>query len=1426
MKEGLKYIFLFNLLILLNADLLCQVHLESNFFPPDIRFDNYLINNGEASEIATCILIDRMGFLWCCTETEIYRYDGNRYRKYSIGEENKRSHKATRLNIFEDSKGRIWIGTSNGLAKLEKGYDNFTNFLPDTAIIPLLNNYIRSVNEDNEGLLWIRTNKDIFSFNTKSEKFTRFTTDSLSCYPQNTSYTPEINCFLADSIGSKWFITYKGLYRLNNRDKNFIKVLPDTSYPDLKGSGKINCINTDKKGNIWLGTESEGLLKWNFTQSRFEKIHIQPGGNAGKVFKGVSFVLPDHDGSIWAFGNSVFTKYNPGDDIVKNYTFTYNTRTIHESPSSPVWIDQAFQCSNGNLWFINKGAGLIYRFDPDSEQLSFYRTPNFIVFQCIIDHTESLWFACVRHDIFRLLSDQFPYLSLPVNNSSDVIQVHKKNIIDDDQNNIWILLNLGIYIIRNFDNKSYPAMHQFRFPNGDSTTGSGFKDQKGNLWFASKRGDILMYNPVSHNFKDLTPWNEPDFTEMGAMPLIQEDKAGNIWIATSYHGLFRLSQRSDKLEHILDFIAHIDRNSYNLLFDFLIDDNDDIWLLTGEAILKIKIPELKIINLSDSAGEELSCAECNIRIDEDSKRNIWLLNNINGLYVFDRSNNTFKKVNLINDENDDTAQEFFDMLIDRMDRIWIAHNRGITIYDPITGDKRLIITPRLTFDVQSFQSKSGYVFYINNDLLFIFKENVSANRYIPPVYITRLLVNGSDYNKILNKKADIRSLNKIDLPFNRNTLVFEFAALNYMNPEQNSYRYIMSRVDRDTVISSQGMPADYKNLSPGIYKFWVTGSNNDGYWNPDGVSMEIRIHPPWFKAVPAFIVYALIIIFLIYIYIRLRTAHLIRDKILLETEVKTRTIELEQKNRQLAETDRLKTHFFTDISHEIRTPLSLIIGPLENILNEELLSARLRGMIEIMRRNAQRLMNLVNQLLDISRLDAGKMKINLTKDNIVKYLRILVYDYLTLAESKHIKYIAELPEMEFITWFDRDKTEKIISNILLNAFKYTPQNGTVQCTVNIESASSKNDQYFLNIRILDSGKGISREHLSKIFDRFYRVEEHDETDGHGTGIGLSLVQEFVALLHGKIDVNSTQGKGSDFFVSIPLGKEHLSSDEYIIIEPSEKVSVIPDKIKWEEKYGYSQQKKADNRKLLVLVIEDNEDLRKYIREIMESEYRILEAPEGRTGINIAYTMMPDLIITDIMMPDLNGLQLCSQLKNDERTSHIPIVMLTAKTSVDDKIEGLKTGADDYVTKPFYTGEFKARISNILAQREKLKLKYSKLNLLSINLEITGSVDDRFVARIINIINENLKDHEFDVSVLERQIGMSRMHLSRKLKIITGLTPGTLIRNIRLEKAAELLLKKTGNITEIANSVGISNPSNFTKAFRNYFGVSPKRYTKQ
>jgi|WetSurSiteA1Bulk_404760.scaffolds.fasta_scaffold01525_2 signal transduction histidine kinase/DNA-binding response OmpR family regulator/ligand-binding sensor domain-containing protein len=1422
MNENVRYLVCAAFFATLQVNIYCQKFLDPEYYPPDIRWDNFLLKGGEASQETISILIDSKGFLWSGNETGLYRFDGTRYIEYGVSNGTRSGFKGFFVSsIFEDSEGTIWIGTSEALNKLDQKAGTFKYYIPDSVVKSEISNYIRAIREDRNGLLWILTKKDIYSFDRKSEEFKLFTTDSLSWFPANITYIPEDQCYTEDNHGNKWFVTFSGLYLFNNQDKSFRMELPDPDNNLPGGIDKVKCVCTDKNGTVWIGTEGAGLLRWNDNGNKPVSIEGRTEGKRRDSFKTVSTILADKNGSIWMFGNCSFSNYNPENGKIKNYIINYKNKTVYESPVSEVFIDQAFQFEDGTIWFISKLFGLMFRFDPITEKLYLYRSPSFVVFQCILDKTGSFWCACIRNNIFRLITDHIPFLTIPVNNSSHVAPIHRGNIVEDNQNQIYFLFLQGIYICNKFDVSSALILSKFRFPDGDTIAGGGFTDRKGNLWFGNKQGKITRYDPLNKIITNLKYGYSTSYTDVVFVPLIREDKAGNIWVVT-YNGLFRVNRMYDKLDYVLELNAKQGEQDLSILFDFLIDGQETLWILTSESILSIKIPEMKITDYAGYGNGIFRSIESNIRVGEDSKGNIFILNTRNGVYQFNRQNKSFTKIDIIKEE---PGSQYYDLFIDRTDRLWIAHNRGITVYDLLEKDSHLIKMPKLQNDVQAYQTKSGNIIYVNNDQLYIFYENIPLNKNVPPVYLTRLLINGTDYNKIFTEGNDVSSIKELNLPFNQNSLSIEFAALNYLNPERNQYRYFMEGFDRDTTLTGQGFPAEFKNMPPGRYRFWVTGSNNDGLWNPSGVSLDIRIHPPWYRSVLAYIIYILAAISSLTAYIRIRTYRLTRDKMRLKAEIEKATAELESKNLQLAEIDRIKTHFFTDISHEIRTPLSMILGPLEIIEKEEMLNSRMTGMIDLMKRNSQRLMHLVNQLLDISKLDAGKMKITLVEDDIIKCLRILVYEFLSLAESKHIKYLADLPENPFNTLFDRDKIEKIISNLLTNAFKYTPQKGEVQCIVRIEYDESKNLPPLLKVRVLDSGPGISEEHQPRIFDRFYRIEGHHETGGHGTGIGLSLVQEFVSLLKGEIKVNSIKGKGSDFSITIPLGKDHLSIEEYILMESPTGITDKQLLINLKHQFDSGPIKRDQESKETLLIIEDNDDLRIFIGDSLKGKYIIHEAENGKVGINIAFTMMPDLIVTDIMMPGLDGIQLCNQLKNDERTSHIPVILLTAKATTEDKIAGLQSGADDYIVKPFNMAELSTRISNLLEIRDKLRLKYDKLHFIGSGKWIAESVDDKFMVRVLKTVDSNLRYPNFDVGSLQEQIGMSKTHLTRKLKILTGLTPGLLIRNIRLEKAAEMLKKSAGNITEIANSVGISNPSNFTKSFRKYFGVSPKDYSK-
>ena len=1200
MKNSTRYLIFCVLLFLLTVKAFSQKILDPEFVPPDVKWDNFLTKGGEAGQKTISILIDRRGFLWSGTETGLYRFDGARYIEYGLNKGDNKGFKGLSVTcIFEDSDGTIWVGTSQALNRLDQKSGTFLHYFPDSTENKGTGNFIRSINEDKEGLLWIRTGRNIYLFDKKSALFSRYTVDPGSWYPWNDVYTVDSQHFAEDSKGNKWFVTYSALYRFSSSDNSFRMVLPDTLNDKIHNVKRVRCVSIDKDGTVWIGTEGSGLLRWNEILDKPEEINIRPEGKNKEVFNSVSTILHGIDGSLWCFGNGLFSKYDHLNNSISNYIFLYKYRTVYENRDSPVWIDDAFQQGDGTIWFLNKRAGLMFRFYPATEKLCLYRSPVFMLYQCLMDNTGSFWFSAIRNNVLRLVTGQLPFSTVLINNSANTAQTNRNNIIEDEQKNIWLLLNYGTYVSDSLKTVSSFFLRQFRFPDGDTTKGSGFKDSKGNLWFGYYTGKITRYNPFSGTFKNFyLPQSDPAGSLFWT-PLIREDEYRNIWIATSRSGIYRIEGGIERPEHYMDFIADRQGINQSMLIDFLIDSNDQFWLLTSESILSVSMDEKKITDYTNYGNDIFTSFRSNVRIREDAKGNIWILNSRSGLHLFNRQDESFTKYEVIAEE---PGTEYYDLLADRKGKLWIGHNKGISILDPETRNTRMIRTPKLQYDLQSSQISTGHVLYVNDYRLFIFNEDPPINNTIPTVYITGLLINGVDFNQIYSDKKEIGSVSKIELPYRQNTLKIEFAALNYLNPEYNRYRYFMTKRDKDTVTVSQGFAAEYKSLPPGKYRFWVTGSNNDGLWNPAGASIDIRIRTPWHRSWLAFLFYFIIFAGGLAWYIRFRIRYLTKEKQKLKAQIEEATAELEAKNMKLAEIDRIKTHFFTDISHEIRTPLTLILGPLETISGEEMLSSRMTGLIDLMKSNANRLMNLVNQLLDISSLDAGKMKITLVQDDIVKCLRILVYEFLSMAESKQIKYIADLPEKVFSIWFDRDKTEKIISNLLSNSFKYTPRNGTVQCIIKMDEDKDIKGRYWLNIRVLDSGKGISKENQDRIFDRFFRVEGHHEKEGYGTGIGLSLVREFVSLLHGEIKFDSTPGKGSDFNVILPLGKEHLAPEEYIITGPADDIPVKSFRDNFERKYITNEVKPEIKKRFRILIIEDNKELRDYIKDSLHDNY--------------------------------------------------------------------------------------------------------------------------------------------------------------------------------------------------------------------------------
>jgi signal transduction histidine kinase/DNA-binding response OmpR family regulator len=624
---------------------------------------------------------------------------------------------------------------------------------------------------------------------------------------------------------------------------------------------------------------------------------------------------------------------------------------------------------------------------------------------------------------------------------------------------------------------------------------------------------------------------------------------------------------------------------------------------------------------------------------------------------------------------------------------------------------------------------------------------------------------------------------------------------------------MMEGLDKDWVKSGTRRFASYPNLDPGEYIFRVKGSNNDGIWNEAGTSILIIISPPWWKTWWAYLLYAII---LISIFTSLTRFYLNRQRLAQKLALESEHAE------KLEEVARMKSNFFTNISHEFRTPLTLILGPAQKIASNE--SKNPEKDADIITRNSKRLLQLVNQLLDLSKLDAGKLKLSASAGNLISFVKGLALSFESLSESRDIMLKIKSDKELIEVYFDKEMMVKILSNLLSNAFKFTPEGGNVTITI----SETTNDN--VEIKIRNTGIGIPQKELPKLFDRFYQVDSSQTKEHEGTGIGLALVKELVELHHGSISVESLESDvkrdisgWTQFTITLPMGRTHLKDDEILITEQKYEQKEIP--IQEEE---YVNMKKLDEvvthpdeTKNIILVVEDNYDMREYIKESLSDKYVVEEAVNGEQGVRIAEKIIPDLIISDLMMPKMDGNELTRILKNDEKTSHIPIIILTAKSGQENKIEGLQTGADDYLTKPFDLKELRVRVENLISIRKKLQEKFRRGEFVfKAEEKKLRSIDERFLNKVNDVIEKHLKEEEFSIEEFGSEVGMSRTQLHRKLRALVGKSASHYVRTVRLTKAKKMIEGEKGNISEISYLVGFSSPAYFTRCFKEEFGYPP------
>jgi signal transduction histidine kinase/ligand-binding sensor domain-containing protein/DNA-binding response OmpR family regulator len=1358
----------------------------------------------------------------------------------------------------------MWFG-SNGLFRYD-GY-NFKIFKhnPDDEKSLSFNGVI-SIYEDRSGTLWFGTEGGgLNKYNRETNQFTRYAHDPNK---PNSLSNNVVGSILEDRSGNFWIGTFGGLNKLISSDSvtSFIRYRNDPDDLASLSNDFIGQICEDKPGNLWIAT-GNGLDKLspdetNKSSPTFIHYKHNPDDPRSLSHNAVFSIFEDYSGTLWigTIGGGI-NKIVPNDPDESSHSFIHYLNNPGEPTSlsnNSVW--SIFEDTSGDLWFGTLGGGL-NKFDEVNEAFTNYKSnPNDSkslngnwVYSIYEDNSGILWVGTMPGGLnkFDPLKNQFKHYKHDPNNPKSLSSDRVWSIYEDSDDNLWIGTFYGGLnrLVYGRNGKSAPSFfHYSHNPSDLKSINSVFsicEDNSGNIWLGTFGGGLKKLaqsekkksNPKFIHY-EFDP-NDPTSLSDNAIRVIFKDKNGNLWIGTD-GGLNKLINRIDKSSSAT-FVRYLNNPkdptsiSNNQVWCIYQDKQGTIWIGTSGGLNKLISPdnvqsEATFIHYTHDLGNPTSLSGNQVSsIYEDNSGNFWIGTEEGGLHKFDRKSEKFIRYK---EEDGLPSNSIKGILGDDQGNLWLSTGDGLSNFNPKTKTFKNYSTKdglqSAYFQAGAyFKNKNGEMFFGgNNGFNSFYPDSIKENIRIPPVVITDFqLFNNSvpvgldtNTNRTILTKT-ITETNEIELTYKDYIISFEFAALDFHTPGKNQYAYILEGFDKEwNYTDANKRFATYTNLDPGEYTLKVKGSNNDGIWNETGTSIKLVITPPWWTTWWAYILYILFGLGLLY---SLRRYELNRTR--LKSQVKLDEVKLKERE----ETDRMKSRFFANISHEFRTPLTLILGPTEKVLSESK-DNETKKQLSIVKRSAKHLLGLINQLLDLSKLEAGKLELKAARANIVPFIKGITMSFESAAERKDITLKVKSSNDEIELYFDKEKMTKIMTNLLSNAFKFTPEGGQIKVSIDAGENNS------ITIKVRDTGVGISEEELSKLFDRFYQVDSSQTREHEGTGIGLALTKELVELHHGTISADSKLGEWTEFTIELPVGRMHLKDDEIVeenvILSGAKNLSepVTDDFIKTDSSSSVmSQTPQNDNEiskdKNIVLVVEDNTDVREYIKDSLGKDFQIEEATNGEHGVIKAEQIIPDLIISDVMMPKMDGNELTKRLKNDEKTSHIPIILLTAKSDHENKLEGLETGADAYLTKPFDTKELRIRINNLISIRRKLQKRYSKGDFVAIKRveeKKLSNLDEKFMAKVIEVIESHITEEEFSIEEFDKEIGMGRVQIYRKVKALTGKSPSRYIRSIRLTRAKHMIDEKKGNISEIAYSVGFSSPQYFTRCFKDEFGFPP------
>jgi signal transduction histidine kinase/ligand-binding sensor domain-containing protein/DNA-binding response OmpR family regulator len=1445
--------------------------------PTTFQFIHLGEDEGLSQKTITAILQDRQGFLWFGTEDGLVRYNGYRFHTFTHFVDDSLSlsnHKVT--SLFEDSRGRLWVGTTNGLNYFDPQSESFVRIrtLPENYdhTTP---NLIHTICEDRNGDLWtgnsiglsrIQFIADPHDTTQKSVTrlpqlgYIRITHLSLQAGQSNKEQHMVLS-MLIDSRGNFWVGTDMGVMRLVSLSPNSRSESDVDSYKFenlyRQSDDHSPLLNTyvlgfleDRNGFVWVST-SLGLVRIGLpdtanTNGLHPQIQYYPSEGSRYRRGGFLEVRSKQGSKLW------LSNRNHGFVIFDPQNGTYHALAEEAATASgttiPYYITDIYRDRTGLIWLGTDSGGL-YKYDPVSSRFSNFHpdlnqvayNPNIDMRFVFEDSRGDLWIA--NEGVYRCNRQTGEILAVYWANHQ---QVHdwtfKNKIVEDGHGFIWLGSEFG-------------GLYRYDPNSQRMSRMTGFSTNAEDFLRSVREEDIIL--PNNRNLKPVTTRIGSELSVSENVTALCRDPHGNIWVAANVD---QFGAGKDGAEPAL-LVSHIDINTQKIRryrLDRLIspDFQPDtqtifaihaeypgvLWLGTSFGLVRFE-PATGAVKVY-RAGPRQEAKLSNNRVQAVTadwrfpERYLWVGTDGGGLCRFDKSEETFRRYTLKDGLPDEVVSS---VLSDRQGNLWLGTSKGLCNAS-LSPDTREIVRLRnydrsngiidddfsFFYGQNAHQNAKGEMFFAGAQGISIFDpEDIRDNELPPPVVITGFYLNFKPANYRdpgSPLPAPLSQLEQLELSYQDNTFVIELAALDFQSPEKNRFAYRLEGYQDEWVYPGSERRAVFTQVPPGNYTFHAKAANSYGVWNESGVTLQIRIIPPWYRTWWAYLLYILIIGGFLYL---VRRYEINRQQLQMQAEIKHHEAE------RLKEIDRIKTRFFTNISHEFRTPLALILGPVEQVL-EESKSKIVRRRMKMAQRNIRRLKHLINQLLDLSRLEAEEMILRAAPDDIVAFVKQISMGFSSWAERKNITLnIYSVVEKAEI-YFDHDLMEKVLNNLLSNAIKFTPQGGKIEVTVQMDK-----DNRYVEILISDNGIGIPPERLPFIFDRFTQVDESTTRDHEGSGIGLALVKELVELHQGSIKVVSTLGKGSVFTLSLPLGKEHLKPEQVIAsFTASQRVAKIPES---EYQYltdtgpsetGENGDKAAKEGKVLskalplVLVVEDHADFRRYICDILKGDCRIIEAGDGQSGWDKAVAQIPDMIISDVMMPYMNGYELCHKLKNDQRTSHIPVILLTAKATQEEKLEGLDIGADAYLSKPFDSRELRTRVRQLIDQRRKLQAHYQQHATLKSGNDSVSAMDQQFLQKALEIVSTSLSNEQFSVDHLAAEMGMSRSQLHRKINALTGKPATHFIRAVRLERAAELLRSGNGNITEIAYEVGFGSQSYFTRCFTEHFGCSPSEFVQQ